>query len=727
MTSGVLKKIVCILILPLMLLNISLFVPIEAKSDKGQKDVATKAETKNDYVPGELLVVTDKGVSEGKIESVTKEHQGRVKEEISISAKEKVSLITVKEKKSLDEVSNDLAEEDEFSLVQPNYVYKSCDLPGESQDAESKNERKQWYLYEEDNGANIKGAWNLLKKRNSVKVAVIDTGVWIEHEDLKNSVNTSDSVSVVKGVCRNLKGDNHTHGTMVTGVLAAESGNKVGIKGASDNLADVIAIAAGDKDASFSSKDIVVGLKHAMRSNAKVVNMSFSGNPNDTIVLNQVKKAYESGILCVSAAGNDAYRGLSCPGDSIYGIGVMSHDQNGDRSDFSNYGADKDVSAPGESIYTTMKSKSSNSAYSYAEGTSFSAPIVSSVAVLLLSENPNLKPRDLKNLIYTGAGGKFSEKYGFGKINAKKSLSYLQQEKVNPTSVELNRTVVDTYENSVTGVEYAILPGNTNTSYAEVTSSNPKVATANSAGEIHAKKSGKCDIIFTAGNVKKVCHVRVHPRYVMKSSGKPYIYNGRWDINDALSRPLPIDDVLGSMSSFMDGYKIYLKKGELMKSYISFNDAFPMLVTYNPKMKRVKSTSYEYVTKGNRFVGIYAKYKAKESGYHYIEAVQADYVPAKYKLFIITNMGKTKARATSKKGKIKIQWNKAGNASQYMVYVYGSNKKLVKKARVKGLKYTYKKARRGRKYYYRVRPCIKIPLGYVYGGYSAKKKIKVRR
>ena len=159
------------------------------------------------------------------------------------------------------------------------------------------------------------------------------------------------------------------------------------------------------------------------------------------------------------AAGNKGNKSITSPGDSIYGISVMSHGKSGRRSYFSNYGIDKDVSAPGEDIVSTYIYTNTNKRYAYADGTSFAAPIVSGIATLLLSKKPNLTPRELKNLIYTSGGGTYSSAFGFGKVNANTAMTNLDKGlTANPTSIQLNRSIMVTYENSVTGVKYAVYP-----------------------------------------------------------------------------------------------------------------------------------------------------------------------------------------------------------------------------------------------------------------------------
>lgn len=718
--------------------------------------VADDRSSQDTYVKGEVLVVTKKDVSEDKVEDLTEEKGGensRVKDEISVDKDEKLSVVKIDNKDEVKDVAVKLADEKDVVIAQPNYIYHNSETVNGDDLGSIKTSPRQWYLDKvvnadgkvEKEGANVKAAWKLLKNKNNIKTAVIDTGADYKHSDLSN-IDKESSVKIENGKVKKFLGDRDSrlhHGTMVTGVFSASGKTK--ITGVSNNLTNPIIIAAGNGN--FTSKDLVSGVKYAMSKKVKVINMSFTGTHNDVLLLNQVKKAYENGILCVAAAGNDGRNHLTCPSDSIYAIGVLSHGMKGSRSKFSSYGYGKDVSAPGESIYTTIygnrygdtfKIKVNNNEYEEnVNGTSFAAPIVSGIAVLLLSEKPSLTPRQLKNLIYTSGDGKYSLSNGFGKVDAAKAVENLQKGQVAPTSISLNKSSISTYENSSTGVEYAVLPGNTNSSYAKVTSSNSKVAVGYGSGKIVTKKTGTCTLTFSVGNVKTKCKVTVKPKYIAKKTGKPYVYTGKWTNSDALSTEFNVGKGAGWVSSYMDGYKIYLKKGEKVSIYNGIKILYSLLKSpdessyfvmniYSPKKKLVRKLIPKSLFINNTN-GIKMSYKAKEKGYYYIENVQLNCIPFNYKLVMMTDKTKVKPSAKVKGRTITFKWRKKGNSSKYRVYIYNYKKKFIKKATVKGTSYKYKKARRGAKYYYRVRPMVYTPMGYFYGGYSAYKKVKVRR
>lgn len=731
------KKVLSIIMAVAMTLEIFSIVPgANAESSEeasfGNSQNLKKVEVKDtEYVKGEVLVVTKKDVEEQAIEDITEENDGKVKEEINISKNEKINVVKINNEETAGEVADKLSKEEDVVMAQPNYIYSGEVKPIHIKKNANYTQaiKEQWYL-DGDSGADVLKAFDKVGS-NNISVAVIDTGAQLSHEDLEKNIDKNRSVKIDNGKVKKLSGKGYSsyHGTLVLGVIAAGFHNGFGIDGVAKDKGSAMVISAGDKKGNFTSKNIVAGIKYAIDKNARVINMSLASEKaiHDALILKQVKNAYNKNILCVMAAGNKGNKSITSPGDSIYGISVMSHGKSGRRSYFSNYGIDKDVSAPGEDIVSTYIYTNTNKRYAYADGTSFAAPIVSGIATLLLSKKPNLTPRELKNLIYTSGGGTYSSAFGFGKVNANTAMTNLDKGlTANPTSIQLNRSIVVTYENSVTGVEYAVLPGNTRIASATTVSSNPDVATANSAGEIFAKKAGTCTITFYAGSATATCKVTVKPKYTMKKKGKPYVYYGNWSGSDALSTPVYYGGNIGELLAYMDGYKIYLKKGEVLNLYMTVSKRFPLVHIYNPKKKFIKRFPVYYWKKGPSGFLVKGAYKAKKSGYHYIEAVKTEGPSGKYKLILITNKTRVKAYAKSKRGKLKIRWKRAGSAKTYKVYIYNSHKKLIKKVRVKRLSYRYKKVRRGRRYYYRVRPCIRVPGRYLYGGYSKWKKIKIK-
>lgn len=269
----------------------------------------------------------------------------------------------------------------------------------------------------------IQEGWKFLEDNNkpvggssSVVVAVIDTGVDYTHPDLKanmwvnkgeipgNGIDDDgngyvDDVYGVNTIADNGGADgnegdpmdDHGHGTHVAGIIGA-SNNKEGVVGVAYN-AKIMAIKAGQASGAFNQSDIAEGILYAYSMGADVINMSFGGSACSIAVQDALATAYTTASL-VAAAGNDgkpnelSLAALPCyPAALPYVIGVMSVDDNGVESVFTNYDVkaftsiEYEVYAPGEGIMSTLP----NGRYGKLSGTSMAAPVVSGAAALLRS------------------------------------------------------------------------------------------------------------------------------------------------------------------------------------------------------------------------------------------------------------------------------------------------------------------------------------------------------
>jgi cell wall-associated protease len=208
------------------------------------------------------------------------------------------------------------------------------------------------------------------------------------------------------------------HGTHVTGIIAAERGNGIGIDGICDNVRIMMirAVPNGDEH----DKDIALAIRYAVDNGARVINMSFGKNlsPEKPWVDSAVKYAESKGVLLIHAAGNDnadvdttdnfpsphflhsTYTAsnwitVGASSDPLAEPGFSSY-----TASFSNYGKQEvDVFAPGTRIYSTVP----GSKYENLQGTSMAAPVVTGVAALLLEYYPNLTPQQLKFCIERSA------------------------------------------------------------------------------------------------------------------------------------------------------------------------------------------------------------------------------------------------------------------------------------------------------------------------------------
>lgn len=246
-----------------------------------------------------------------------------------------------------------------------------------------------------------------------ILVAVIDTGVDYTHEDLKGNIFVNDNEIPDNGIDDDGNGyvddyygwnavagngsamDDQGHGTHVAGIIAAAN-NEMGIVGIAYN-ATILPIKAGMASGYFNSSDIAEAITYASEMGADVINMSFGGVASTTLVADALEAAYTKSVL-VAAAGNNGYPNEvtdyymypmpTYPAAYSYVLGVMSVDQSGVESSFTNWDArsfnsvEYEVYAPGEAMISTIPGNS----YATWSGTSMAAPVVSAMAALLRSE-----------------------------------------------------------------------------------------------------------------------------------------------------------------------------------------------------------------------------------------------------------------------------------------------------------------------------------------------------
>lgn len=200
------------------------------------------------------------------------------------------------------------------------------------------------------------------------------------------------------------------HGTVVSGLIAANRANNSGIKGISNSL-KIMPLAISSYGVEHD-KDIALAIKYAVDNGARVINMSFSKKISlrKDWVLKALKYAEKNNVLIVSSAGNtnlDLNKNNLYPNDctdnnndvvsNFILVGSTSHKINEEfMSYFSNYGnINVDLFAPGENIYTTLP----NNKYKFDSGTSLSSAITSGVAGLIFSYYPNLSASQVKNIL----------------------------------------------------------------------------------------------------------------------------------------------------------------------------------------------------------------------------------------------------------------------------------------------------------------------------------------
>jgi cell wall-associated protease len=208
--------------------------------------------------------------------------------------------------------------------------------------------------------------------------------------------------------------EHSSHGTHVSGIIAAARNNRTGMDGVADNVRIMVLRAVPDGDE--HDKDIALAIRYAVDHGAKVINMSFgkSFSPQKKWVDEAVRYAQSRDVLLVHAAGNDgknidstdnfpnaefADTNLSAP--NFITVGASGDVETGGlAADFSNYGKSKvDVFAPGVKIYSSIPG---GNTYGFQQGTSMASPVVAGIAALLRSYYPQLTAEQIKYCIETG-------------------------------------------------------------------------------------------------------------------------------------------------------------------------------------------------------------------------------------------------------------------------------------------------------------------------------------
>ncbi|WP_373486168.1 S8 family serine peptidase [Acetobacterium malicum] len=295
--------------------------------------------------------------------------------------------------------------------------------------------------------------WDQVSNADPVVVAVIDTGLNVNHPDfVGNTVAGYDFVTGKTNVV-----DLAGHGTAVSGCIAAVTNNGVGTAG--------IAGLANIKIAPYRTGGMYSGdtqldvayicaaiLKAAERPEVKVINMSFGGYGTFSSLAVAVNEAVSAGKVVVASSGNEGESWNARVGqysypasyDHVISVGAINKDNT--RSSFSQYNDRVDLSAPGQSVLTTAKS----GGYEYASGTSFSSPIVAGACAVLMAADTSLNAGAVETILKSTAldlGTAGSDAYyGSGLIQLNQAVA----------SINSSETIGTTYRTHVQNVGWQI-------------------------------------------------------------------------------------------------------------------------------------------------------------------------------------------------------------------------------------------------------------------------------
>jgi subtilisin family serine protease len=227
--------------------------------------------------------------------------------------------------------------------------------------------------------------------------------------------------------------DEHGHGTLVAGVIAATKDNGKGITGLAYQ-ARLRAIRAFDATGSAEEDDIAAAIVYAASNKVNIINMSFGDGVNSPLMQDAIDYARIQGCVLVASAGNSGQVSAQYPA-SYAGVIVVAATNSKDlRAPFSSTGPVVSLSAPGQAILTT----SVNSRYRTVSGTSFSAPYVAATAAMLLEQNPGLNADEIRGTLMAsskdlGAVG-WDPLYGSGRLRSDAALEQMGLSRLGITS-----------------------------------------------------------------------------------------------------------------------------------------------------------------------------------------------------------------------------------------------------------------------------------------------------
>ncbi|WP_051361097.1 S8 family serine peptidase [Desulfuromonas sp. TF] len=438
-------------------------------------------EGEGEFVPDELLVKMREGSPSGAVYGLASGHRLKAMKEFSRGlhqmqiAEHPVSAAEAKldlpksrsnavKARMIDEIRK-LQRNPFVEYAEPNYIRKPSRLPNDDLFD------LQWHY----SLINLPQAWDRTIGSSEVTTAVLDTGILPGHPDLQNRlvsgydfVSNPDLANDGDGIDPDPTdpGDgfhefsSSFHGTLVAGIVAAETDNIAGVAGVTwatrlmplrvlgigggtdANIAQAIRYAAGlpNNSGTFPERP------------ADVINMSFGGSGFSQTVNDAVQDARAAGSVLVAAAGNNSNSIPFYPASYAGVLAVAAVDLASQRAPYSNFGPQIDLAAPGgdssrdlngdghpDGILSTDGDIEGNFLYRFQSGTSFSAPHVAGVVALMLGVNPSLSPADIDQLVSgthpetgiqitrdLGTPGR-DDLYGHGLIDASKAILAAQE------------------------------------------------------------------------------------------------------------------------------------------------------------------------------------------------------------------------------------------------------------------------------------------------------------
>jgi subtilisin family serine protease len=404
------------------LLIISLFCVVDGWAQ-------IKIRNKPRIVPGEIIVKYRAGVDESAIQSGLQRHGFSI-----IRRSAALGYLRCRTTAMTAQAITNIAQackraDSNIEYAEPNYYLYAVENIPESEPftvrqapPRTPNDPRfgeQWNM-NNSNDADIDGpeAWGTQTGSDNVLVAIIDTGIDYDHEDLKDQMwrnpGESGGGKENNGVDDDNNGykddyrgwnfvsnnnnpyDDNQHGTHCAGIVGAVGNNGKGVAGVNWKV-KIMPLKFLGSDGSGTTDDAAEAIIYAANMGAKVLSNSWGGGDNSSTLRDAIQFASDRGALFIAAAGNESSNTDNTPNypsnyDMLNVVSVASSDRNDALSSFSNYGRySVDLAAPGSSILSVQPLNR----YQLLSGTSMATPHVAGVAALIWAQNPGLNMKQV--------------------------------------------------------------------------------------------------------------------------------------------------------------------------------------------------------------------------------------------------------------------------------------------------------------------------------------------
>lgn len=361
-----------------------------------------------DFAADRVVVKFKAGTDDVAKQQIHSRHGGSVIGEISHLD---IQVVRVPPGKALTKVK-DYKSEAAIEFCEPDFVAYAIGVPSDTYFG------SQWGMTK----VQAPEAWDVTTGQSTIRIAILDTGIDQDHEDLTSKIVMNKNFTTSSTV-----DDLYGHGTHVAGIAAAVTNNGLGVAGLGYDCVIMNVKVLDDKGSGYYSW-IASGITWAADNGAKVISMSLGGSSGSSTLQSAVNYAWSKGAVIVAAAGNSGSASPVYPAYYSNCIAVAATDQNDVKASFSSYGSWVDVAAPGVNIFSTLPNHSNKIGglnYGSLSGTSMATPHVAGLAGLVWAtsygtSNTNVRNRIENNCDAIAGTGSY---WQYGRINAFRAVA----------------------------------------------------------------------------------------------------------------------------------------------------------------------------------------------------------------------------------------------------------------------------------------------------------------